>query len=220
MATHKQLGAPIEAQIWRKIAGGLILAVLLTIFLAFWSWHSARRAEQDSYWLSHTYQVMTVIERISRHVIEAETSARSFASSGQEPLLSHYQAACESIYLDEDELRHLTADNLSQQRRLEVLAPQVRLALDFAQSIMAKRRKLPETSRELTNGPGKLCQAFGIDKRAYGLDLCKNPLFLADGPAAATQRSARIGVQYAEDWAKKPWRFFDPKSPYVSRARP
>ena len=85
---------------------------------------------------------------------------------------------------------------------------------------MAKRRKLPETSRELTNGPGKLCQAFGIDKRAYGLDLCKNPLFLADGPAAATQRSARIGVQYAEDWAKKPWRFFDPKSPYVSRARP
>jgi PAS domain S-box-containing protein len=138
MAVHKQLEAPIR----RKIACGLILALLLAIFLAFWSWHSARRAEQDSYWVSHTYEVMATLQRTSRHVIEAETSAQAFASSGQEPLLAHYQTARESIYQDEDALRHLTADNLSQQRRLDVLTPQVRAALDFAQSIIAKRRKL------------------------------------------------------------------------------
>jgi len=85
---------------------------------------------------------------------------------------------------------------------------------------MAKRRKLPQTSREITNGPGKLCQAFAIDKSDYGADLCGSRLFLADGPRGTTQTSARIGVQYAQDWAKKPWRFYDPKSPYVSRARP
>jgi DNA-3-methyladenine glycosylase len=85
---------------------------------------------------------------------------------------------------------------------------------------MGKRRKLPKTSRELSNGPGKLCQAFAIDKADYGADLCGSRLFLADGPRIKTQTSARIGVQYAQDWAKKPWRFFDPKSPYVSRARP
>jgi DNA-3-methyladenine glycosylase len=85
---------------------------------------------------------------------------------------------------------------------------------------MAKQRKLPKTSRELSNGPGKLCQAFAIDKADYGADLCGSRLFLADGPRPRTQTSARIGVQYAQDWAKKPWRFFDPKSPYVSRARP
>ena len=28
--------------------------------------------------------------------------------------------------------------------------------------------------------------------------------------------SARIGVDYAGDWALKPWRFFDRDSPYVS----
>jgi PAS domain S-box-containing protein len=39
-------------------------------------------------------------------------------------------------------LRHLTADNLSQQRRLDVLEPRVRTALEFAESIIAKRRKL------------------------------------------------------------------------------
>jgi len=77
---------------------------------------------------------------------------------------------------------------------------------------MARRRKLPETSRELSNGPGKLCQAFAIGKAEYGVDLCGSRLFLADGPRARAQRSARIGVQYAEQWAEKPWRFFDPKS--------
>lgn len=87
-------------------------------------------------------------------------------------------------------------------------------------SAMARHRKLPEGSRELSNGPGKLCQAFAIGKADYGADLCGSRLFLADGPRARAQTSARIGVQYAADWAKKPWRFFDPKSRCVSRARP
>ena len=85
---------------------------------------------------------------------------------------------------------------------------------------MAKRRNLPETSRDLTNGPGKLCQAFAIGKQAYGLDLCASELFLAEGPRTRSTAGPRIGIDYAGDWAQKPWRFFDPKSRYVSRARP
>lgn len=86
--------------------------------------------------------------------------------------------------------------------------------------LMAARRRLPTTSRDLSNGPGKLCQAFGIGKADYGADLCGKRLYLADGPRVTAQRSARIGIDYAEDWAEKPWRFFDAKSRYVSRARP
>jgi hypothetical protein len=36
----------------------------------------------------------------------------------------------------------LTADNLSQQRRLDAVETQVRVALEFADSIIAKRRRL------------------------------------------------------------------------------
>jgi PAS domain S-box-containing protein len=106
------------------------------------SWRSARRAEQDAYWVSHTHEVMTTIQDTSKHLIEAETSARAFALSGQEPLLLHYQTARETVFVDEDVLRHLTVDNPSQQRRLDVLEPQVLTAFEFAQSIIAKRRKL------------------------------------------------------------------------------
>lgn len=86
--------------------------------------------------------------------------------------------------------------------------------------LMAARRGMPATRLDLTNGPGKLCRAFGIGRDDYGADLCGKRLFLADGPRTPSQRSARVGIDYAGDWAQKPWRFTDAKSRYVSRARP
>jgi PAS domain S-box-containing protein len=142
IAERKRFEAPIEAPLQRRVTVGFVVAVLLTSFVGVSSWRGARRAEQDEYWVSHTHEVMETIQRTSRHVIEAETSARAFALSGQEPLLANYQKSHESISTDQNALRHLTADNLSQQRRLDVLEPQVNTALEFADSIIAKRRKL------------------------------------------------------------------------------
>lgn len=82
--------------------------------------------------------------------------------------------------------------------------------------LMASRRGLAPTRRELTNGPGKLCQAFGIDRAAYGADLTSPPLFLSDGRRCAVARCPRVGIDYAGAWAARPWRFYDPTSPYVS----
>lgn len=84
--------------------------------------------------------------------------------------------------------------------------------------LMAERRGLAPGDRNLTNGPGKVCAAFDIDKRCYGLDLCKSPLFLSDGPRGKIARSPRVGVDYAGAWAARPWRFFELDNPFVSRA--
>jgi len=83
--------------------------------------------------------------------------------------------------------------------------------------LMAARRGVPGSSPALCNGPGKLCHAFGIDRRHYGADLTLGGLYLADGPRAAVLRSARIGVDYAGAWAEKPWRFFERGSRWVSK---
>ena len=45
--------------------------------------------------------------------------------------------------------------------------------------IMKRNRGISDT-RNLTNGPGKLTKAFGIDKRHNGLDLTKDELFIED----------------------------------------
>jgi DNA-3-methyladenine glycosylase len=73
-----------------------------------------------------------------------------------------------------------------------------------------------------TWGPGLLCRAMNIDRRLNGVDLCGDVLWLERPPGSVTRpritRATRIGVDYAGDWAKRPWRFFDSASPYVSTA--
>lgn len=82
---------------------------------------------------------------------------------------------------------------------------------------MARRRGVAPTRRELSNGPGKLCQALGLDARHYGLDLTRPPLYLLDAPKARVVRSKRIGIDYAGAWALRPWRFSEAGNPYVSK---
>ena len=69
-------------------------------------------------------------------------------------------------------------------------------------------------------GPGLLCRAMCIDRRLNAADLCGGTLWLErpgpGAPAPRIVRATRIGVDYAGDWARRPWRFFDRDSPYVS----
>jgi DNA-3-methyladenine glycosylase len=70
-----------------------------------------------------------------------------------------------------------------------------------------------------THGPGLLCRALHIDKALNGADLVKSHLWVekpADYRKPRVERATRIGVDYAGAWAKKPWRFLDRDSPYVS----
>ena len=73
-----------------------------------------------------------------------------------------------------------------------------------------------------TWGPGLLCRAMNIDLRQNTIDLCGDVLWLERPPGrpqpARISRGPRIGVDYAGDWAKRPWRFYDSASPYVSTA--
>jgi PAS domain S-box-containing protein len=140
IAEGKKLDLPLDAPLRRKVTAGFVVAVLLTIFIGIAAWRGTRREEQDAYWIAHTYEVMETIQRTSRHMIQASTTARAFALSGQEPLLAQYQTVHNTVYWDEEALRHLTADNLSQQRRIDGLQIQVRAGLEFADSIIAKRR--------------------------------------------------------------------------------
>ncbi len=86
--------------------------------------------------------------------------------------------------------------------------------------LMARRRRQPPDSRELTNGPGKLTNALAITGADYGRDLCGGRLYLEHSEVAVGPigRSSRINVDYAGDWASKPWRFFERGNRYVSVA--
>jgi signal transduction histidine kinase len=121
------------------VTGGFVVAMLLTVFMGFLSWHSAQLTADEADWVGHTYAVMDTLELTSRHVIEAETSAQAFAVTGRETSLAHYEGVRNAIAQDEDTLRHLTADNPGQQQRLREFGKQVDDTLQFAESVVAKR---------------------------------------------------------------------------------
>src|SRR3990170_2761984 len=65
----------------------------------------------------------------------------------------------------------------------------------------------------LTNGPAKLAQALGIDRRLNGCDLCaaESVLFVEKAPpapGAEVARSPRVGLNDTpEPWRSKLWNF-------------
>ncbi len=64
--------------------------------------------------------------------------------------------------------------------------------------------------KKLTDGPGKLCQALDLDRTCNGLDLLGDTLYLLPGdrPASEIQCGPRIGIDYAGEDARLPWRFW------------
>lgn len=74
-------------------------------------------------------------------------------------------------------------------------------------------RRRPAVEARLTDGPAKLCQAFGIDGRFDGEDLCRRTarLFfeaLGGVAEASVTRGPRVGLNSVpEPWHSIPWRF-------------
>ena len=81
-----------------------------------------------------------------------------------------------------------------------------------------RARKHPLKLRDLTNGPGKVCAALGIDKGLYGHDLTVEPLVLEFAPLLPGETigcSPRVGISKNAD---APKRFFIEGNAFVSRA--
>ena len=86
---------------------------------------------------------------------------------------------------------------------------------------LMRRRRGGVAPDDLASGPGKLCIALGIDRRLDGADLLGDRIWLEAGrrvPSAAIAAGPRVGIDYARDWAARPWRFWLRGNPFVSRA--
>jgi len=83
-----------------------------------------------------------------------------------------------------------------------------------------RRRRPGRSEYELTSGPGRLCLALGIDRKLDKADLLGERVWIEEGISISPReitRGPRIGIDYAEEWIKKPWRFWIKDNPFVSR---
>jgi DNA-3-methyladenine glycosylase len=97
-------------------------------------------------------------------------------------------------------------------------------AVEPLEGLAAMRSRRPRVSKtiDLTNGPGKLCRALGIDSNLHNWNVSLGQkLWLEPGhplPDAAVATGPRIGITYArpEDQAA-PWRFWLRGNVFVSK---
>lgn len=71
--------------------------------------------------------------------------------------------------------------------------------------------------RNLTNGPAKICEAFGITRKEYGADLNGDEIFILNQkkiPDSSVIVTTRIGIKKSVDL---PWRFYIKDNPFVSK---
>lgn len=88
---------------------------------------------------------------------------------------------------------------------------------------LMRKRRPGRQDHNLTNGPGKLCIALGIDRKLDRADLLGDRAWLEESqkiPGSLIASGPRIGIDYAEDWVDKPWRFWIKDNPFVSHRPP
>lgn len=87
------------------------------------------------------------------------------------------------------------------------------------QSVMQERMKTKSLNK-ITSGPGKLTKALGIDRNHNGLFLQNHEIWIEEGSSRVLAKnilaSPRIGIDYAGEDAKLPWRFMLKGSEWVS----
>jgi DNA-3-methyladenine glycosylase len=86
---------------------------------------------------------------------------------------------------------------------------------------MELRRGPLKNPLHLTSGPGKLSRALGIDRKLNGKFLLDNEVWLENTGEIvrpkSIEASARIGIDYAGEDAKLPWRFTIRGNKWVSK---
>ena len=85
---------------------------------------------------------------------------------------------------------------------------------------MKSRRSMPKGGRGLTSGPGKVSQALGITIEDHSRSLLGDRIWLEDKGYQLREdeimAGPRIGVDYAEEDALLPWRFYIRNNHWVS----
>ena len=86
--------------------------------------------------------------------------------------------------------------------------------------VMLQRTRKRQFDNSLTRGPGNVSKALGIFTKHTGESLLSKTLFIAEDDFNWSKKdvatSPRIGVEYAGEDAKLPYRFFIKGNPFVS----
>ncbi|PLZ86098.1 hypothetical protein CEN44_20735, partial [Fischerella muscicola CCMEE 5323] len=125
----------------QQLTIGLGVGLILLVANAVISYHNTRKIIENEQWVSHTYQVLTELEKTLSTIKDAETGQRGYLLTGKEKYLEPYQTAIAHINEQLGRLRRLTADNPQQQARIQELEKLIAVRLAISQRTIDLRRQ-------------------------------------------------------------------------------
>lgn len=124
----------------KRLAVGFTVAMLVLSALTFSSYHNVYLLISNWRLVAHTQEVLRSLNRLQAEVVEAESSTRAYAITGDENYLERYEAADISVSATAKRVRQLTADNSVQQWRLDALEPTIVERFAALQEVIDSRR--------------------------------------------------------------------------------
>ena len=146
----------MKLTIGQKIFLGYGVAMLFMAITGIAAYRSTARLLEANDWVHHTYVVISDVEALRVNLLDIQNAARTYAITGDEAILNSIASVRTKLTENRRLLRSLTADNVSQQRRLDVLEP----ALDKGVSVLMriatirKEKGLPAALAAIQLGTG------------------------------------------------------------------
>jgi two-component system, sensor histidine kinase len=143
-----------------KLGTGFGLALLCLAAAGIAGYLGEQRFRANVYWVEHTHEVLSRLDRLLALVADAETAERGYVITGDEDYVRSYQGAAGTAGRIEQELLELTADNAAQEQRLRQLN-------DLVGERLARLRTVDETRRLYGFAAAQELIAAGPGKRIH-----------------------------------------------------
>lgn len=105
----------------RRLQAVFAISVLLLLASSYASYYSISKLVDRSYWVNHTYNVISANQKVLIAVQNAENAQRGYLLTRDAYNLTVFKGSVDSSYSQFAMLKQITGDNPSQQKNLDVL---------------------------------------------------------------------------------------------------
>lgn len=144
----------------RKLATAFLLVIAVAFATSALTWRNLSALEQNNQWTDHTHKVIAQASAIGAAMVDAETGIRGYLISGADNFLEPYRSSGKAFRSALDEAKRLTADNPSQQKRLEQID---RVASEWRQDVAEREIALMRAQQTVTDA--RNIEAGGAGKK-------------------------------------------------------
>lgn len=144
----------------RKLAAAFLLVIAVAFATSALTWRNLSTLEQNNQWTEHTHKVIAQGNAIGAAMVDAETGIRGYLISGADNFLEPYRNSGKAFRSALDEAKRLTADNPSQQKRLEQID---RIAGEWRQDVAEREIALMRAQQTVTEA--RNIEAGGAGKK-------------------------------------------------------